>query len=68
MEVTAEDAEHLLSELRRFAGGLRSPERALLGALVAPALAGAALPEVLATALQRHPDAMTALGLDVLGR
>ena len=68
MEVTAADAEHLLTELRRFAAGLGPAERALLGALVAPAFSGAALPEVLSTALRTHPDAMSALGLDALDR
>jgi hypothetical protein len=43
-------------------------ERALLGALVAPAFSGAVLPDVLATALRTHPEAMGALGLEVLDR
>jgi len=73
--VTAEHAEQLLTELRGFADGLTSPERALLGALVAPAFAQAlghvgatTLPPLLAEALRTHPEAMAALGVDALDR
>jgi hypothetical protein len=41
MEPTAADAEHLLEALQAFSRGLSSEERALLGALVAPAVARA---------------------------
>ncbi len=41
MEPTPADAENLLRELQEFSRGLPSEERALLGALVAPAVARA---------------------------
>ena len=41
MEPTPADAEHLLEQLQAFSRGLPAEERALLGALVAPAVARA---------------------------
>ncbi len=82
MDPTSQHAEDLLTKLRTFARTLASEERALLGALIAPAVARAIgadvqgfampndgtgpLPDVLGDVLRGHTDALSGLGTDVI--
>ena len=84
MDPTSQHAEDLLTKLRTFSHSLASEERALLGALIAPAVARAIgadvqgfalpadgtgpLPDVLGHVLRGHTDALSALGTDVIVR